>query len=77
MKILMAAVAAFGLLFAADAANKACPVSGKPVDQAQTVDFKVGEKTVKLGFCCGGCKGKYEKDPASFKEAATKAVEGK
>ena len=77
MKLLMAAVAVFGLMLAEDAANKTCPVGNKPVDQAQTVPFKVGEKTVKLGFCCGGCKGKYEKDPAAYAEAAKKAVEAK
>lgn len=34
-----------------------CPVSGKPVNPDATVAF--GEENV--GFCCNGCKGKYEK----------------
>ncbi|HXX94643.1 MAG TPA: hypothetical protein VEN81_13500 [Planctomycetota bacterium] len=42
----------------AAAVNDKCPVSGEKVDAKQTSELKVG-------FCCGGCKGKFEKDPVS------------
>ena len=42
--------------------NEKCPVSGQPVDKAQTVSFE--GKTV--GFCCGKCKAAFEKEPAKF-----------
>lgn len=37
--------------------QKACPISGKPVDESQST--KVSDVTVK--FCCGNCKGAVEK----------------
>jgi YHS domain-containing protein len=77
MKLLMAAVAFVGLVLAADPANKNCPVAGKPVDKAQTVEHKLGEKTITVGFCCGGCKGKFTKEPAKYEEALKKDISGK
>ena len=44
--------------------NDACPVSGQPVDAAQTVSFE-GET---VGFCCPKCKAAFEKEPAKFAE---------
>ena len=35
----------------------ACPFSGKPVDEAKSVEIK----GVKVAFCCDNCKGKVEK----------------
>ena len=60
----VAAVALFGVVATAgernaDPINEKCPVSGKAVDSNATA-------TVAVGFCCGNCKGKFEKDPASF-----------
>ncbi|MDA1265640.1 MAG: hypothetical protein O2816_11225 [Planctomycetota bacterium] len=48
--------------FAAAPINDKCPVTGQPVDKAQTVSFE--GKTV--GFCCGKCKAAFEKEPAKF-----------
>ena len=39
-------------------ANDKCPMSGKPV-KAETATAAQAE----IGFCCGNCKGKFEKDP--------------
>ena len=47
---------------AAKAVNAKCPVSGKDVDAAQTVTFE-GQL---VAFCCGNCKGQFEKEPAKF-----------
>ena len=44
------------------AINKKCPVSGEDVDAGQTFEYK---KQL-IGFCCGDCKGKFEKEPAKF-----------
>jgi YHS domain-containing protein len=38
--------------------NDKCPVSGEKVDAKQTSELKIG-------FCCGECKGKFEKDPVA------------
>jgi YHS domain-containing protein len=38
--------------------NDKCPVSGEKIDAKQTSELKIG-------FCCGNCKGKFEKDPVS------------
>ena len=43
-----------------------CPVSGKPVDQAHSLDYKEG----KVSFCCPNCPKAFKKDTAKF---ATKA----
>ena len=37
------------------AVNKTCPISGRSVSAGSTVSY--GDKTV--GFCCGGCIGKW------------------
>jgi YHS domain-containing protein len=34
-----------------------CPISGQPVDEAQTAEVN----GVKVAFCCGNCKGKVAK----------------
>jgi YHS domain-containing protein len=47
---------------AAKAVNAKCPVSGKDVDAAQTVTHE-GQL---IAFCCGNCKGQFEKEPAKF-----------
>ncbi len=39
-----------------------CPVSGKPVVAAQSVDYKGG----KVYFCCPGCPGGFKKNTAKF-----------
>jgi endogenous inhibitor of DNA gyrase (YacG/DUF329 family) len=43
----------------ADPINKKCPYTGKDVNAEQTSVYK--EATV--GFCCGNCKGKFDKAP--------------
>jgi YHS domain-containing protein len=50
-------VAAYPADPAAAAINDKCPVSGE----------KVGKETmeVKVSFCCGNCKGKFDKDPVA------------
>ncbi|MCH7814133.1 MAG: hypothetical protein IID40_08955 [Planctomycetes bacterium] len=40
-----------------------CPVSGKPADSKVSIE-QSGEKVF---FCCPGCVGKYEADPAKYK----------
>ncbi len=42
--------------------NTACPVSGKPIDPAQTVAYQ-GKR---VAFCCADCKAKFEHDPKPF-----------
>jgi YHS domain-containing protein len=39
-----------------------CPVSGKPIDPANSVDYK-GQKVY---FCCPNCPAAFEKDPEKF-----------
>lgn len=78
MKLLSILVAVVGLLLASeDAANKNCPVAGKPIDPKCTVEYKLGEKKITVAFCCGTCKGKFEKEPAKFEEALKKDIEKK
>ncbi len=48
--------------------NDVCPVSGKPVDTAFTVE----QDGRLVAFCCGNCKAKFEADPSAF---ADKIVE--
>ena len=59
--LLCAAVAGFGVVAASQEkvapVNAKCPLSGKDVDASKTSD-------VKVGFCCGNCKGKFDKAPA-------------
>jgi YHS domain-containing protein len=40
----------------------ACPVSGKPINVAKHVEHE-GKKVY---FCCDGCPGAFQKDPAKF-----------
>ena len=39
-----------------------CPISGKPVDLAKSVEYEGKD----VYFCCGGCPGAFEKDPEKF-----------
>lgn len=43
-------------------AQTQCPVSGKPIDPAQTVVFQ-GKNVY---FCCDGCPAAFEKEPSKF-----------
>jgi YHS domain-containing protein len=43
-------------------AQTKCPVSGKPIDPAQTVEYK----GAKVYFCCDGCPAAFEKDPSKY-----------
>jgi YHS domain-containing protein len=75
MKTLMAVVAGLAfLVLAEDPANKKCPVAGKDIDAKQTVKHKIGEKEYLVAFCCGNCKGKFEKEPAKYEEALKKEI---
>jgi YHS domain-containing protein len=47
-----------------DRVQVTCPLSGKPVNAKQFSE-KGGEKVY---FCCENCKGKYEADPAKYKD---------
>jgi HEAT repeat protein/YHS domain-containing protein len=54
--------------FAAKLANcftyqTVCPVSGKPINPA--ISLEVAEGT-RIYFCCGGCCGEYQKDPDKY-----------
>lgn len=50
------------------AANDKCPVSGKAVDGSTVSTYaKV------VGFCCGNCKGKFDKDPDAHVEKVAAA----
>jgi YHS domain-containing protein len=65
--VVAAAVAVFALTATSMGTEKAkaapindkCPLSGKDVDASKSSE-------VKVGFCCGECKGKFEKDPSSI-----------
>ena len=50
--------------------NKTCPVKGKAADGSTAVE-------VKVGFCCGRCVSKFEKDPAAVLAKVAEAAEGK
>ncbi len=68
MKFLTALLASLLLAGAASAdVNKKCPVSGKDVDSAVTSDV-----SVKVGFCCSKCQGKFEADPKAQTAAVKK-----
>ena len=43
----------------AESINDTCPLSGEKIDAKKTSE-------VKVGFCCGNCKGKFDKEPAKF-----------
>ena len=64
MRMLALLAAAFMLTAAGqeEAINSKCPVSGKPAKASKTVEYK--GKT--LGFCCGFCIKKFNKDPESY-----------
>ena len=54
--------ASIGKVNLADAKlNTKCPISGKPAKPNVKAAYK---KTV--AFCCGNCKGKFDKNPAGF-----------
>ncbi len=40
----------------------ACPVAGEPIDPKTETKTEDGS----VAFCCAGCKGKYEADPAKY-----------
>lgn len=64
-------LAGFLLMGAASAdTNTKCPVSGKDVDSAVTSTV-----SVKVGFCCAKCQGKFEGD-AKMKEDAIQKYAG-
>jgi YHS domain-containing protein len=42
--------------------NTVCPVSGKPVDSTQTVEY-LGKR---IGFCCDKCLASFQKNPADY-----------
>ncbi|MFK7788156.1 MAG: c-type cytochrome domain-containing protein, partial [Phycisphaeraceae bacterium] len=48
---------------AAKPVNANCPVGGVPIKPGFVSTFE--GKTI--GFCCGGCKGKFDADPSKFK----------
>ena len=48
--------------------NSKCPFSGEAVDANVTTDYQGG----KVGFCCNGCKGKWEKAGDDAKAAMLK-----
>ena len=43
--------------------NARCPVK---TDQAVKPDLTSDYKGVEIGFCCGNCKGAFDKEPAKF-----------
>lgn len=48
--------------------NDTCPVNGKPVDLAHTVEHD-GKR---IAFCCGNCLAKFVADPASYADKLPK-----
>ena len=50
--------------------NKNCPVRGKAVDGSTAVE-------VKVGFCCGRCQAKFDKDPVALLAKVAKTADGK
>lgn len=64
MAVLVAFVAGFAVRAADEKKFDAkCVVAG---DQAAKQDKAADYKGGKVYFCCDGCKGKFEKDPAKF-----------
>jgi hypothetical protein len=43
-------------------AKAKCPISGKPADKEQSVEYKAG----KVYLCCGGCPQPFKKNTAKF-----------
>lgn len=67
MKTLLSVLAltAIASFASAEPVNKECPVKeGKPVKAELTTTHKGKE----IGFCCKGCKGKFEADPAKYEK---------
>tara|TARA_B100000963_G_scaffold266281_1_gene234473 strand:- start:3168 stop:3530 length:363 start_codon:yes stop_codon:yes gene_type:complete len=50
--------------------NKICPVKGKAANGSTAVEIKVG-------FCCGRCVAKFEKDPVALLGKVAEAADGK
>ena len=50
--------------------NKDCPVKGRAVDGSKAVEISVG-------FCCGRCKAKFDKDPAALLAKVAETEDGK
>jgi YHS domain-containing protein len=48
--------------------NAKCPLTGKAV----SAEFVVEHEGRWIGFCCGNCKAKFEKDPKPFQEQLEK-----
>jgi YHS domain-containing protein/mono/diheme cytochrome c family protein len=48
--------------------NDVCPVAGKPIDAAHTVEFE-GRR---VAFCCAKCKATFEKEPAKYADKLPK-----
>lgn len=56
-----------------DAGNANCPISGKPVGSMQA-GASVTHAGYKVGLCCMGCEGAFNKDPdANLKKALAKS----
>ena len=55
---------------AAKPINDKCPLSGKAVDASKTV-------AVKVEFCCGKCKKKFDSDPSAYLDKAAAGEAGK
>jgi YHS domain-containing protein len=47
-----------------------CPISGRPVSENSTADYRGG----KIHFCCDNCKAKFEKEPAKFAAKANRQL---
>ncbi len=47
---------------AAGKAQTTCPVSGRPIDKSQHVDWQ-GQRVY---FCCGSCPAKFKADPEKY-----------
>jgi len=67
MKKVRSALAVLGVLCVvgwawANNSTLKCPVSGKPADPANSVEFDGG----KVAFCCQNCPKAFEKDTAKF-----------
>ncbi|MCW0219717.1 MAG: YHS domain-containing protein, partial [Prosthecobacter sp.] len=57
----LSAIASFA---SAEAVNKSCPISGKPVTDGISSTHHGKE----VGFCCEKCKAKFDADPAKFEK---------
>lgn len=60
----------FTAVLQAEPINEKCPVSGKAIDEAVTVD-------VPVNFCCEKCKEKFDSEPGKYLKKVAKAEEGK